>query len=152
MIHNIIRVTKDNYHIYDDVVYWRVNGKERTIKEKKSSKKALKPPQEILNDHLYVYAVEYENKFVAWLSMIFIPKVGIINRKGFVYVEELWVEPSYRRMGFAKLLMKEADDFSDKLEATGIRLGVNIENPSAIKLYESCGYKSTGQAYTMEKR
>lgn len=151
MKHNIVRVRKENYHLFDDMVYWRVTGEERNLKEKELLKNTQNPPPEISYDELYVYAVEYENKFIAWLSMMFMPKVGIVNRKGFVYVEELWVEPSYRRMGIAKILMKEADDFMNKLQATGIRLGVNIDNPSALKLYESCGYKSTGQAFTMEK-
>ena len=26
----IEQVTRENYHLFDDMVYWRINGKERT--------------------------------------------------------------------------------------------------------------------------
>ena len=47
--------------------------------------------------------------------------------------------------------MKKADDLKKELEATGIRLYVNVNNPTAKKLYEHCGYLEVGQAYFMEK-
>ena len=67
------------------------------------------------------------------------------------YIDELWVEPNFRGRGFAKALMKKADDLKKELEATGIRLYVNVNNPTAKKLYEYCGYLEDGQAYFMEK-
>ena len=47
--------------------------------------------------------------------------------------------------------MKKADDLKTELEATGIRLYVNVNNLTAKKVYEYCGYREDGQAYFMEK-
>ena len=47
--------------------------------------------------------------------------------------------------------MKKADDLKMELEATGIRLYVNVNNQTAKKLYEHSGYLEDGQAYFMEK-
>ena len=57
----------------------------------------------------------------------------------------------WRENGFAKALMKKADDLKMDLEATSIRLYVNVNNPTAKKLYEHCGYLEDGQACFMEK-
>lgn len=46
---------------------------------------------------------------------------------------------------------KKADDWKMELGATGIRLYVNANNPTAKKRYERCGYPEDGQAYFMEK-
>lgn len=39
----------------------------------------------------------------------------------------------------------------DQLDATGLRLYVNVNNPIAEKLYRDCGYKKDGEAFFMEK-
>ena len=79
------------------------------------------------------------------------PKIGKWKGHGHVYVDELWVAPTFREQGLARALMEKADDLKAELEATGIRLYVNVNNLAAKKLYESCGYHEVGQAYFMEK-
>jgi ribosomal protein S18 acetylase RimI-like enzyme len=79
------------------------------------------------------------------------PKIGKWNGRGHVYVDELWIAPPFRGKGLAKALMKKADNLKRDLDAAGLRLYVNINNPTAKKLYESCGYQEDGQAYFMEK-
>ncbi|MDD5936080.1 MAG: hypothetical protein PUC65_11070 [Clostridiales bacterium] len=39
----------------------------------------------------------------------------------------------------------------DQLDATGLRLYVNVNNLIAEKLYRDCGYKKDGEAFFMEK-
>lgn len=108
--------------------------------------------KELTNPNLYVYAIMVESRYVGWISLIYIPKIGNRwNGHGHIYVDELWVAPSFRERGFAKVLMKKADDLKTELEATGIRLYVNVNNPTAKKVYEYCGYREDGQAYFMEK-
>lgn len=80
------------------------------------------------------------------------PKVGKWKGHGHIYVDELWVEPNFRGQGLAKALMKKADELKMELEATGIRLYVNVNKTAAKKLYERCGYLEEGQAYYMEKQ
>lgn len=48
--------------------------------------------------------------------------------------------------------MKKAEEQMAKQNAAGCRLYVNQNNPTAKKLYKSCGYKEQGQAIFMEKQ
>ena len=145
----IDRIDISNYPLFDDMVFWRQNGYERDPAKLPVSEQMQK---ELANPNLYVYAVMVEQRYVGWISLVYIPKIGSRwNGHGHVYVDELWVEPSFRGRGFAKALMAKADELKLQLEATGIRLYVNINNPIAQKLYEQCGYHEDGQAHFMEK-
>lgn len=144
----IDRIDVSNYHLFDDMVFWRENGFEREPKQIPITEQIKK---ELDNPNLYVYAAMSDNKYVAWISAVYIPKVGRWKGNGHIYVDELWVEPNYRGRGLAKALLEKADELSEKLAATGIRLYVNVDNPVAKSLYKSCGYTEAGQAYFMEK-
>ena len=144
----IDKIDVNNYPLFDDMVFWRENGFERNGRNVFISESVKK---ELDNPNLYVYAIKVANRYVGWISLIYIPKIGKWNGHGHIYVDELWVAPSFRGQGFAKALMKKADELKMEREASGIRLYVNINNPTARKLYEKCGYLEDGQAYFMEK-
>ena len=150
MDYSIERISEHNYCAFDDMIYWRENGIEREPCVKPVSERMR---NELANPNLYVYAVKVENRFVGWISLVYIPKIGSRwNGHGHVYVDELWVEPHYRSRGYAKALMQKADELKAELDATGIRLYVNVNNPAAHSLYERCGYQQDGQACFMEKK
>lgn len=151
MINKIIKIDEKNYHRFDDMVYWRINGKERSFEEKKISKSSVCIPTQLSQDYFYVYAIEEGDKFVGWISLFFMPKVGKVDRTGYLFVDELWIEEGHRGLGYSKTLMSVADKICRRIKATGIRLDVNCENEIAQALYKSCGYKPTGRAYTLEK-
>jgi ribosomal protein S18 acetylase RimI-like enzyme len=65
-------------------------------------------------------------------------KIGRLNGLGHIYVDELWVEPIYRKQGIAGKLMKKADELLNTTASAGVRLYVNTENLSAKGLYEKC--------------
>ncbi len=144
----IEKIEESNYNLFDDMVFWRKNGFERISEKSPVSEKIKK---ELSNPYFYAYAVKTENKFVGWISLIYLPKIGLWQGKGHIYVDELWVEPSFRGNGFAKELMKKADELKEEFDATGVRLYVNFNNPVAKNLYEKCGYEEAGSAYFMEK-
>jgi len=144
----IERITESNYPLFEDMVFWRENGYEREPLQVPVSGRIKR---ELINTNLYVYAVMVEARYVGWISLIYMPKVGKWNGQGHIYVDELWVEPGFRGRGLARALMKKADELKEELEAAGIRLYVNVNNPVAGRLYGSCGYKEDGQAYFMEK-
>lgn len=148
MDYSIEKVSVENYTKFDDMIYWRMNGEQRI-----PSCEAVTPSikNELSNPNLYLYAVQVESIYVGWISLIYMPKVGRFNGYGHIYVDELWIEPSYRNNGFAKALMKEADRLAVQLKASGIRLYVNTENLTALKLYEKCGYSKKCEAIFMEK-
>lgn len=145
----IERIDENNYILFDNMVFWRENGFEREVSPSSLSDQMIK---ELNRANFYVFAVMVEGRFVGWISLTYIPKIGSRwNGHGHIYVDELWVQPDYRGRGLAKALMKKADDLKSEYNASGIRLYVNINNPTAQKLYESCGYIEDGQAYFMEK-
>ena len=142
----IERITETNYPAFADMTYWRKNGTER---------KNDAPPGEMVKKHLAdknfrVYAARADNKFVGWIALVFMPKISWTD-KGFVYVDELWVQEDYRREGIATALMAKADQYKNEIDAAGVRLYVNVNNPIAKQLYEKCGYSCEGTAEFMEK-
>lgn len=144
----IQRVSANNYSLFDDMVFWRDNGFEREPSRDSVSEQIKK---QLDNPDFYIYAVKTNDRYVGWISLIYIPKVGKWNGHGHIYVDELWVQPNYRGQGLAKALMKKADELKIEMKAAGIRLYVNVDNPTAKNLYERCEYKEGGQAYFMEK-
>ena len=148
MNYTIEKIDENNHSLFDDMVFWREHGYEREPSQEPVSEQIKK---ELLNPDLYVYAVKVDGRYVGWISCVYIAKVGKWKGHGHIYVDELWVEPSFRGNGFAKSLLKKADELKDKLGATGIRLYVNVNNPVAKNLYEACGYVEDGRAIFMEK-
>lgn len=148
MDYTIEKIDANNHSLFDDMVFWRENGYEREPSQEPVSEQIKK---ELLNPDLFVYAVKVDGRYVGWISCVYIAKVGKWKGHGHIYVDELWVESSFRGNGFAKALLKKADELKDKLEATGIRLYVNVNNPVAKNLYEACGYVEDGRAIFMEK-
>lgn len=148
MDYTIEKIDENNHSLFDDMVFWRENGYEREPSQEPVSEQIKK---ELLNPDLFVYAVKVKGRYVGWISCVYIAKVGKWKGHGHIYVDELWVEPSFRGNGFAKALLKKADELKDEFNATGIRLYVNVNNPVAKNLYEACGYVEDGRAIFMEK-
>lgn len=146
----IKRITKSNYHKFDNMVYWRQTGCARTNEEKElNAKKTFGDAYSELNHNdFYVFAAEYQNIFIGWISLIYMPKVGKWN-KGVLYVDELWTAPEFRRRQIAYKLMSKAIDIQKQTRAQSIRLYTN--NIAAQKLYDKCGFKELGKAIFLEK-
>lgn len=144
----IERIDETNYFEFEDMVFWRQNGVQRAPS---ASTPSPREAQELKNPNLFVFAAREEGVFVGWISLVYIPKLGPWKGRGHVYVDELWVEPGHRRKGLAAALMAKADELCAALDATGIRLYVNVNNPGARSLYEKCGFTPSGDATFMEK-
>ena len=144
----IERINEENYSRFDDMVFWRENGYERKHVQMAVSEQIKK---ELSNPNLHIYAVNADDRYVGWISLVYIPKVGRWKGRGHVYVDELWVAPDYRRQNLGKELMKKADELVAASGAAGARLYVNTENRGAIALYEQCGYQENCKTFFMEK-
>ena len=144
----IIPITKDNHMQLDDLVYWRETGTERAAS-------AVYPSPAVcaaLDDpNLRVFGAEMDGRLVGWIALVYQPKVGKWQGHGHIYVDELWVQPEYRRQGIAKALLAQADLWKEEAGAHGIRLYVNTENPTAKALYEKVGFRADGTAFFMGK-
>ena len=143
----IVRVTIQNYSLFQEMVVLRMTGNY----EKSEYEPEDEIKRELLNPNFYLYAVQVDEWFVGWISLIYLPKVGRYQGHGHIYVDELWVHPQYRRQGLAKALLSKADELVQELQATGVRLYVNEENPGAEALYEKEGFHKVCRAYFMEK-
>ena len=148
MDYSIVKVDPDNYPLFENMIFWRENGCER-IPSGESVPEQIK--RELANPDLNIYAALADNRFVGWICLVYIPKVGKWNGHGHIYVDELWVAPDFRGKGIGKALMAKADSLKDELEATGLRLYVNADNISAKALYEKCGFREEGHTLFMEK-
>lgn len=147
---SVQRVGESNYHLFDDMVAWRIIGKERTENQKEKSRVQNYDDKlkELDHEGFYVYAAEVMGKFVGWISLMYIPKIGPWS-KGFVYVDEIWTAPDYRKKGIAVELMKQADELQKELGAVGVRLYTS--NEPAQKLFEKCEYEVQGDCVFMSK-
>lgn len=149
----IVRVDDHNYSMFDDMLFWRMSGRERTDAERLGDAPGDFAGERaaLANPNLFVYAALDSGRFVGWISLVYLPKVGKLKGLGHLYVDELWVEPTYRRHGIAARLMEMADELLVTTVSAGIRLYVHTDNPGAKRLYEECGFRGCGTAYFMEK-
>ena len=147
----IERITKGNYHMFDDMVYWRSNGFERTEEEKDKNKDLIFEDAflELEHQDFYVFAALYEGRFVGWIMLVYIPKIGKWSR-GIVFVEEMWTAPEFRRKGIAMKLIEKAYEVQNETGAIKVRL--YTDNIQAQKLYEKCGLEVTNRAVFMESK
>ena len=152
MEYSIVRVDKDNYALFDDMVFFRMNERERTPEEKAEPRDFATVYAALSDKNLRVYAAEAGGRFVGWVSAVYIPKVGRYNGKGHLYIDELWTAPAFRRHGIAYALMNEAERAAREMGTAGLRLYVGGDNPDALALYAKCGYRDRGGgAHFMDK-
>jgi ribosomal protein S18 acetylase RimI-like enzyme len=136
------------------MVFYRKYGREKNDDELKEVQNFSDEYIALDNENLFIYAAQIENKFVGYISIAYIPKVGK-NRhgyNGFLYIDELWTNPNYRRNGIAYALMMKADELCKEMNISGLRLYVGGSNPGALALYTKCGYRDRGNdAHFMDK-
>lgn len=58
--------------------------------------------------------------------------------------EDLFVVPNYRSKGIGSLILSHAERLAEQHGYVQIGLGVDVENPSARRLYERLGYTDAG--------
>jgi len=152
MGYNVVRVNKDNYFMFYDMVFYRKHGREKNKNELSMIQDFSSYYTALEIQTFYAFAVQFEEKFVGYIFINFFPKVGTGNGKGWLYVDDLWVNPNFRRKGVANTLMEKADALSKEMGTLGLRLYVNTNNPDGISLYKKCGYEQKfGTALMMQK-
>lgn len=152
MEYSVVKVNRDNYHMFDDMVFFRINQRERTEQERAGIQEFDTVYQVLDNPNLFVFAAQLGNQFVGWISIVYIPKISRANGTGHLFIDELWVSPAFRRQGIANALMEKADALSRDMNTSGVRLYVNTDNDTGISLYEASGFeRQYGTALFMEK-
>lgn len=148
----IIKVNKDNYYMFDDMVFYRKHNRYKNADELIQTRDFASCYKTLETQTFYVFAVQIEEHFVGYIFLNYLPKIGPSNEKGWLFIDDLWVNPLYRRKGVAHALMVEADILSKELNTAGLRLYVNTKNSDAIDLYNACGYgQKFGTSMLMQK-
>ncbi|MCL1883335.1 MAG: GNAT family N-acetyltransferase [Defluviitaleaceae bacterium] len=152
MEYSIVRVNKGNYSMFDDMVFYRGNGRYKNEEESNEDSDFTSYYAALEIQTFYVFAAKSENHFVGYVFINYLPKVGSTNGRGWLFIDDLWVNPNFRRKGIANALMKKADNLSREMNTVGLRLYVNAENPEGIFLYKKFGYEQTfGGSMLMQK-
>ncbi len=73
-----------------------------------------------------------------YLLAVRIPKADA--RVGFLFVDELYVLPAFRRRGVARALLRRVQSLAVELGLAGVRLLVRPENTPARRLYRQGGF------------
>jgi len=150
--YSVVEVNKDNYYMFDDMVFYRRHGRYKNEEESKEKQDFTEYYAALEIQTFYVFAVQLEEIFVGYIFINYLPKVGTGNGKGWTYIDDLWVNPNFRRQGVAAALMKKADALSKEMNTLGLRLYVNTQNPEGISLYQKCGYaQKFGTCMLMQK-
>lgn len=146
MEYSIVRVDRENYARFDDMVFFRINDRERTPEEQAEPRDFGTNCVMLSDKNLRVYAAQVDDRFVGWISAVFIPKIGHpkYGGKGFLDIDELWTVPAFRRHGIAYALMAKVERAAKEMNAVGLRLYVDGDNPGALALYKKFGYKDRG--------
>jgi ribosomal protein S18 acetylase RimI-like enzyme len=148
-------ITRDNYHLFDDMVYWRMKGVELTKEEKEVDKSSefTEVYKELAHPGFYSYGAFCEGRFVGWISMMYTPKNARRRwKKGVIYIDELWTAPEFRRKGIASALMKKAFDCQRETGAVEVRVYVGDDNAAAQELYKQCGMSIVSKALYMKSQ
>lgn len=146
----IERITEKNYPLFDDMIHWRMSGQERSAEEKSQNEKRefIKQSNELKRQGFRVYAARHQGRYVGWIACLYIPKVGVWEQ-GVVFVDELWVVPSFRGFGVGGHLLAKAFDMQNEYEAKEVRLYTGIDNAAAQRLFSKSGFQFSGKACYM---
>ena len=98
------------------------------------------------NESVIFLAIERQSDNVIPVGFVQLyPSFSSVSMKKLWILNDLFVAPSARKKGIAKMLMETAKNYAVKTEAKGLILETAVDNDPAKKLYESMGYKKDVQ-------
>jgi len=90
------------------------------------------------------YKEDKSEEFLLYIDGKHVGEVGLDDifndRKKSVYIHTLEIYYYHRGKGYSKILMEEIEKYAKSRNKTKLRLGVEEDNPIAIKLYQSFGF------------
>lgn len=95
--------------------------------------------ERIMNEESVIFlARDYENNAVGFVQLY--PSFSSVSMKRSWVLNDLYVDKSARKKGFAEKLIKEAIRYAGETGAKGVSLETGKENSNAQKLYEKIGF------------
>ena len=80
-------------------------------------------------------------KLIALLIATVEREIPIYSLKEFGFIQDLWVEPEYRHLGYAQQMVKQTIAHFTQIGIKQIRLDTANENDVARKLFASIGFR-----------
>ncbi len=103
--------------------------------------------QRITNDESVIFIAQKSTGEIVGFTQLY-KSFCSVELKKLIYLYDLFVEPSARRMGVAKALMEAAKSYAKECSAARLTLDTGITNASAQNLYETLGYEKDEEFYT----
>ena len=98
-----------------------------------------------------IFVAEKDKKIIGYIFVLtFTPGMEKAKRYSPAYISDLHIEKPFRRKGFAKKLIKEAEKWSKDKNKKEIILDVGTFNKGAIDLYK--GIKFKDKSIKLEKK
>ena len=95
---------------------------------------------EALAQRLQQKGVRY---FLAELNGTQIGQVGVVDMDSSIYIRGVGILPEYRRRGYGRQLLAATVGLMLAAGHTYFTLDVATDNPQALSLYQSCGFRET---------
>ena len=92
----------------------------------------------LATDSFWLLLAKLEGQAAGCASLVRIPKLD--RRRGFLFLDELYVAPEFRRRGVATHLLGAAQELARREACAGVRLLVRPTNAPARALYRSLHY------------
>ncbi|MEM6840133.1 MAG: GNAT family N-acetyltransferase [Cyanobacteria bacterium P01_C01_bin.120] len=96
--------------------------------------------KERLHRHDSVILVAQEATQTVGFTQLY-PSFSTISLRPIWILNDLFVNPAYRRQGIARSLLMAAAKYATETHAVSLTLATQIENTAAQSLYESLGYR-----------
>ncbi len=103
--------------------------------------------QRITNDESVIFIAQKSTGEIVGFTQLY-KSFCSIELKELIYLYDLFVDPSARRIGVAKALMETAKTYAKECNAARLTLDTAITNTSAQSLYETMGYEKDEEFYT----
>jgi ribosomal protein S18 acetylase RimI-like enzyme len=94
--------------------------------------------ERLQKDDSMIFVVSNEGHLIGFTQLY--PSFSSVSMKRVWILNDLFVEESYRKKGFAKSLISAAENFAKETGAARIILSTQVSNITAQSLYESLGY------------
>lgn len=98
-----------------------------------------------------VYVADRNEAVVGFATAHRMAPPPIYESRGEVYLDEIYVDPNYRRNGLGEQLVEAVMAWSDRVKAERVRLSVMAQNVAAQTFWEAQDAVSFSITYTIER-
>ena len=92
-------------------------------------------------DENQFFVAEFDGRLVGYILFLKQSEFPLTTSASWASINELYVDPSFRRKGIGIKLMEQALKYLKTKGITHVRINVNAGNQAAINLYRKFGFK-----------